>query len=607
MEFLHDLKCGDFPFTGDAKPYNSSVGLSNCTTDVNQVRFHQAFGGTENSMQGTSASRTLSTSNSLSTANNMNTITNFSVPKDISQASDLSGATVRTDIAVQQPVTQIEIDDFGFSSENLYPLTHPINMLSMNSSLQTQSSYDSSPFQPSPMYNSCPSTPAVKSSLKMKRKRSIGKGVLARAGSDEVLGMGGSLETTLESVDGIEQQQITRAYSLTVPYAGSRQITDWQRRMSETSAGLCGTGIGSVSLTTLDHMDSTSPMTRHLSSVPNTFDKPGEFSRAFAHMANGGLTSSVNVSKQAFEGMHSSSTPDLYPMPITTMDHYSTPGTPIPPKRQWGSFSYSNNNNTQTWDQFPQSPMKTALKIKSERSGSINSVNELTRQFSMDSTNFTASNASHLDYSPYDSTSMSSSPYPIHRPAKNTRDLSKSPKTVSWLQDNYEPSKEASDTIVRSDLYDLYKDELGDTADTSCQASFGKVLKLVYPSVKPRRLGTRGQSKYHYCGIRRKRPDVDYDRLYASRTIGGSGTSPVDISLMNHFPWGDQMNPPSSIPQQMTRYQPQSQRPILERTTSMLSRVGSSFTTLSTKPTPNYYSSSVPSGYMVPMGGTGGL
>lgn len=35
-------------------------------------------------------------------------------------------------------------------------------------------------------------------------------------------------------------------------------------------------------------------------------------------------------------------------------------------------------------------------------------------------------------------------------------------------------------------------------------ADFGKVMKQVYPGVKPRRLGTRGNSRYCYAGMRKK-------------------------------------------------------------------------------------------------------
>lgn len=35
-------------------------------------------------------------------------------------------------------------------------------------------------------------------------------------------------------------------------------------------------------------------------------------------------------------------------------------------------------------------------------------------------------------------------------------------------------------------------------------ADFGKVMKQVYPRVKPRRLGTRGNSRYCYAGMRKR-------------------------------------------------------------------------------------------------------
>lgn len=35
-------------------------------------------------------------------------------------------------------------------------------------------------------------------------------------------------------------------------------------------------------------------------------------------------------------------------------------------------------------------------------------------------------------------------------------------------------------------------------------ADFGKVMKQVYPKVRPRRLGTRGNSQYCYSGLRKR-------------------------------------------------------------------------------------------------------
>ena len=35
-------------------------------------------------------------------------------------------------------------------------------------------------------------------------------------------------------------------------------------------------------------------------------------------------------------------------------------------------------------------------------------------------------------------------------------------------------------------------------------ADFGKVMKQVYPQVRPRRLGTRGNSRYCYAGLKKR-------------------------------------------------------------------------------------------------------
>ena len=32
-------------------------------------------------------------------------------------------------------------------------------------------------------------------------------------------------------------------------------------------------------------------------------------------------------------------------------------------------------------------------------------------------------------------------------------------------------------------------------------ASFGKLVRVMFPGIQTRRLGMRGESKYHYCGL----------------------------------------------------------------------------------------------------------
>ncbi|XP_038049953.1 transcription factor RFX4-like [Patiria miniata] len=75
--------------------------------------------------------------------------------------------------------------------------------------------------------------------------------------------------------------------------------------------------------------------------------------------------------------------------------------------------------------------------------------------------------------------------------------------TLQWLSQHYEAVEGVS--LPRCLIYKHYSEY--------CQkhqfcpinaASFGKVIRQVFPELRTRRLGTRGQSKYHYYGIRVK-------------------------------------------------------------------------------------------------------
>ena len=71
------------------------------------------------------------------------------------------------------------------------------------------------------------------------------------------------------------------------------------------------------------------------------------------------------------------------------------------------------------------------------------------------------------------------------------------------VQDNYQ--YEQDHNVPRSGMYEHYR--------TTCErynmnpvnsATFGKLIRHVFANITTRRLGTRGQSRYHYCGIRRR-------------------------------------------------------------------------------------------------------
>jgi len=86
-----------------------------------------------------------------------------------------------------------------------------------------------------------------------------------------------------------------------------------------------------------------------------------------------------------------------------------------------------------------------------------------------------------------------------------------SPITVQWLLENYETADGVS--LPRSTLYHHYLRHCAENKiDAVNAASFGKLIRSVFLGLKTRRLGTRGNSKYHYYGIRVK-PNSPLARL----------------------------------------------------------------------------------------------
>jgi hypothetical protein len=74
---------------------------------------------------------------------------------------------------------------------------------------------------------------------------------------------------------------------------------------------------------------------------------------------------------------------------------------------------------------------------------------------------------------------------------------------VQWLIDNFEPAEGCS--LRRSTLYNYYLHHCTEQKlEPVNPASFGKLIRSVFLGLRTRRLGTRGNSKYHYYGIRVK-------------------------------------------------------------------------------------------------------
>ncbi|KAM9383877.1 uncharacterized protein rfx5 [Pholidichthys leucotaenia] len=75
--------------------------------------------------------------------------------------------------------------------------------------------------------------------------------------------------------------------------------------------------------------------------------------------------------------------------------------------------------------------------------------------------------------------------------------------TCNWIRSHLE---EHSDTCLpKQDVYETYRRYCENLQHRPLSAAnFGKIIRDIFPNIKARRLGGRGQSKYCYSGIRRK-------------------------------------------------------------------------------------------------------
>ncbi|XP_046343090.1 transcription factor RFX4-like isoform X1 [Haliotis rufescens] len=103
------------------------------------------------------------------------------------------------------------------------------------------------------------------------------------------------------------------------------------------------------------------------------------------------------------------------------------------------------------------------------------------------------------------------------------------PQTLKWLEENYEIAEGVC--IPRSTLYLHYLDfcEKNDTQPVNA-ASFGKIIRQQFPQITTRRLGTRGQSKYHYYGIGVRESSQYFEVMYSAKAAQGAGDNKKDGS-----------------------------------------------------------------------------
>ncbi|XP_029103859.1 DNA-binding protein RFX5 [Scleropages formosus] len=75
--------------------------------------------------------------------------------------------------------------------------------------------------------------------------------------------------------------------------------------------------------------------------------------------------------------------------------------------------------------------------------------------------------------------------------------------TCNWIRSHLE--EHADTCLPKQDVYETYKRHCDNLHYRPLSAAnFGKIIRDIFPNIKARRLGGRGQSKYCYSGIRRK-------------------------------------------------------------------------------------------------------
>lgn len=100
----------------------------------------------------------------------------------------------------------------------------------------------------------------------------------------------------------------------------------------------------------------------------------------------------------------------------------------------------------------------------------------------------------------------------------------------AWLTANYAPYPDGN--VPRQGLYFSYRrvcDQYGIPHINT--ATLGKAIRLCFPNIKTRRLGVRGNSKYHYCGIRpATSTEAEFLQDYIRKSNNNAGQSSINAA-----------------------------------------------------------------------------
>lgn len=104
----------------------------------------------------------------------------------------------------------------------------------------------------------------------------------------------------------------------------------------------------------------------------------------------------------------------------------------------------------------------------------------------------------------------------------------------AWLTANYAPYPDGN--VPRQGLYFSYRrvcDQYGIPHINT--ATLGKAIRLCFPTIKTRRLGVRGNSKYHYCGIRpATAAEAEWLQDYIHKSNNNAAQASVNAARLSH-------------------------------------------------------------------------
>ncbi|KAI8046127.1 hypothetical protein M5D96_002327 [Drosophila gunungcola] len=123
---------------------------------------------------------------------------------------------------------------------------------------------------------------------------------------------------------------------------------------------------------------------------------------------------------------------------------------------------------------------------------------------------------------------------PLRQPQNPLGTRSEINHTINWVRSHLEHDAQVS--IPKQDVYNdyiAYCERL--SIKPLSTADFGKVMKQVFPDVRPRRLGTRGNSRYCYAAMRKttKLTPPQLPQLCKTEQASG-GDATADVSHLNN-------------------------------------------------------------------------